>query len=111
MCYCWSLPSDTLNISLQILYSAHHSGKILGINKQGSARILVNQAEIFRLRRRLGGSTVKTVVVPYSVAVLLGAAGLSVLYLDERATLILTAAVGVAMAAFLLWLARLPMES
>jgi len=63
-----------------------------------------------RLRRRLGGSTVATVVVSYAAAVVLGALGLVVLYLDPRTTVLVSAGVGAVVLAVLWWLARVPME-
>jgi len=45
------------------------------------------------------------------VAVIFGALGLVVLFLDPMSTLILTGVVGVVVASLLLWLALVPMES
>jgi hypothetical protein len=63
-----------------------------------------------RLRRRLGGRTVPTVLVLYGAAVLSGSLGLLVLFLDVRQTLILVAVSGVVGLAALVWLARVNME-
>ena len=64
-----------------------------------------------RVRRRLDGWTAGTVVVSYAVAVIFGALGLVVLFLDPVSTLILTGVVGAVAASLLLWLAFVPMES
>jgi UDP-GlcNAc:undecaprenyl-phosphate GlcNAc-1-phosphate transferase len=64
-----------------------------------------------RLRRRLGGSTVRTVVVCYGSAVVLGALGLVVIYLDPISTAIVTSIVGVLALAVLIWLGRVDMEA
>ena len=63
-----------------------------------------------RIRRRLDGWTEGTVVVSYAVAVVFGALGLVVLFLDPVSTLILTAVVGAVVLGFLVWLAAVPME-
>lgn len=63
-----------------------------------------------RVRKRLDGWTEGTVVVSYAVAVVFGALGLVVLYLDPVSTLILTAVVGVVTVSLLVWLALVPME-
>ena len=63
-----------------------------------------------RIRRRLDGWTAGTVVVSYAVAVVFGALGLVVLFLDPMSTLILTAVVGAVVLGFLVWLAAVPME-
>jgi UDP-GlcNAc:undecaprenyl-phosphate GlcNAc-1-phosphate transferase len=63
-----------------------------------------------RLRKRLGGSTTKTVLVIYAAGVVLGGLGLLTMYLDETVTIVLTAVVGVVVLAILVWLARVPME-
>ena len=63
-----------------------------------------------RLRRRLGGSTTRTVLTIYAAGVVLGGLGLLVMYLDENTTIALTTLVGVVVVAVLLWLARVPME-
>ena len=63
-----------------------------------------------RVRKRLDGWTAGTVVVSYAVAVVFGAIGLVVLYLDPVSTLVVTAIVGVAVIGLLLWLAMVPME-
>jgi len=64
-----------------------------------------------RLRRRLGGSTVTTVVTIYAAGVVLGALGLVIMVLDPRLTLILCGVVGLFIVVVLAWLARVPMES
>jgi UDP-GlcNAc:undecaprenyl-phosphate GlcNAc-1-phosphate transferase len=64
-----------------------------------------------RMRKRLDGWTEGTVVVAYAVAVVFGAIGLVVLYLDPLSTLVLTAAVGLTAIGLLIWLAMVPMES
>ena len=64
-----------------------------------------------RVRRRFGGWTEGTVVVSYAVAVIFGALGLVVLYLDPVSTLILTCVVGAVAVGLLTWLAVVPMES
>jgi UDP-GlcNAc:undecaprenyl-phosphate GlcNAc-1-phosphate transferase len=64
-----------------------------------------------RVRRRLDGWTAGTVAVSYAVAVVFGAIGLVVLFLDPMATLIVTGVVGVVSTALLAWLAMVPMES
>jgi len=63
-----------------------------------------------RIRRRLDGWTEGTVVVSYAVAVVFGALGLVVLFLDPVSTLILTSVVGALVLGFLVWLAAVPME-
>jgi len=63
-----------------------------------------------RVRRRLDGWTAGTVVVSYAVAVIFGALGLVVLFLDPVSTLILTGVVGTVVAGLLIWLAFVPME-
>jgi len=63
-----------------------------------------------RLRRRLGGSTTKTVLVIYAAGAVFGALGLLVMYLDQTTTIVLTAVVGVVVLGLLIWLARVPME-
>ena len=63
-----------------------------------------------RVRKRLDGWTEGTVVVSYAVAVVFGALGLVVLYLDPVSTMILTAVVGVVTVSLLVWLALVPME-
>jgi UDP-GlcNAc:undecaprenyl-phosphate GlcNAc-1-phosphate transferase len=62
-----------------------------------------------RLRRRLGGSTVATVVTTYVAAAVFGGLGLVVLYLDATTTVILTAVVAVVVGGVLVWLARVEM--
>jgi len=64
-----------------------------------------------RVLRRLDGWTAGTVVVSYAVAVVFGAIGLVVLFLDPLSTLIITAVVGVTVTGLLVWLAMVPMES
>jgi len=64
-----------------------------------------------RVRRRFGGWTEGTVVVSYAVAVIFGALGLVVLYLDPVSTMILTGLVGAVAVGLLAWLAVVPMES
>ena len=64
-----------------------------------------------RVQRRLDGWTAGTVVVSYAVAVVFGAIGLVVLFLDPLSTLIITAVVGVTVTGLLVWLAMVPMES
>jgi UDP-GlcNAc:undecaprenyl-phosphate GlcNAc-1-phosphate transferase len=64
-----------------------------------------------RLRRRLGGSTVRAVLVYYAAAVALGAVGLAIMHLDPRATIIVSAVVGVVALGFLVWLGRVDMET
>jgi len=63
-----------------------------------------------RLRRRLGGSTTKTVLVIYAAGAVFGALGLLVMYLDQTTTIVLTAVVGVVVLGLLIWLARVPTE-
>ncbi len=62
-----------------------------------------------RLRRRLGGSTTRTVLVIYGAAVVLGGVGLLVMYLDETTTIAVTAVVGIVILGLLVWLARVRM--
>jgi UDP-GlcNAc:undecaprenyl-phosphate GlcNAc-1-phosphate transferase len=64
-----------------------------------------------RLRRRLGGSTVRTVVVCYGAAVVLGGVGLVILFLDPLTTAIITAVLAVIVLAVLVWLGRVDMEA
>jgi UDP-GlcNAc:undecaprenyl-phosphate GlcNAc-1-phosphate transferase len=64
-----------------------------------------------RLRRRLGGSTVHTVVVCYGAAAILGAVGLVILSLDPVATVWVVGVVAVVVLAVLIWLARVDMET
>jgi UDP-GlcNAc:undecaprenyl-phosphate GlcNAc-1-phosphate transferase len=64
-----------------------------------------------RVRRRLDGWTAGTVVVSYAVAVVFGAIGLVVIFLDPVSTLVVTGVVGVTVIALLAWLAMVPMES
>ena len=64
-----------------------------------------------RMRKRLDGWTAGTVVVGYAVAVVFGAIGLVVLYLDPFSTVVVTAIVGLTAVGLLIWLAMVPMES
>jgi hypothetical protein len=64
-----------------------------------------------RMRRRLDGWTAGTVVASYAVAVVFGAIGLVVLFLDPVSTLIVTGVVGATVVGLLVWLAMVPMES
>jgi UDP-GlcNAc:undecaprenyl-phosphate GlcNAc-1-phosphate transferase len=64
-----------------------------------------------RLRRRLGGSTARTVLVIYAAGAALGAIGLLVMVLDPLATVAVTLVVGALVIAALVWLARVPMEA
>jgi len=64
-----------------------------------------------RLRRRLGGSTVRTVVACYGAAVVLGGVGLVILFLDPVNTLIVASVVAVIVLAVLIWLGRVDMEA
>ena len=61
--------------------------------------------------KRLDGWTAGTVVVGYAVAVVFGAIGLVVLYLDPFSTVVVTAIVGLTAVGLLIWLAMVPMES
>jgi UDP-GlcNAc:undecaprenyl-phosphate GlcNAc-1-phosphate transferase len=63
-----------------------------------------------RLRRRFGGSTLRTVLASYAAAVVFGALGIVVMYLDPRSTVIVSGVVGVLVLAVLIWLGRVPME-
>jgi UDP-GlcNAc:undecaprenyl-phosphate GlcNAc-1-phosphate transferase len=63
-----------------------------------------------RVRRRLEGWTAGTVLVAYGVAVIFGALGLLILFLDPLSTLIMTGIVAVVVSGFLVWLALIPME-
>ncbi len=63
-----------------------------------------------RLRKRLGGSTTRTVLVTYAAAAVLGGVGLAVLWMDPRTTLVVSGAVGAVVLGLLAWLARVPME-
>jgi len=62
-----------------------------------------------RLRAKLGGRTVPTVVTTYLLASVLGAVGLVVLFLDPLTTIVVTGVVGLFVCGFLLWLARVDM--
>jgi UDP-GlcNAc:undecaprenyl-phosphate GlcNAc-1-phosphate transferase len=64
-----------------------------------------------RLRRRLGGSTVRTVLVCYGAAVVLGGTGLVILFLDPETTLVVAGVVGVLVLGALIWLGRVDMET
>lgn len=64
-----------------------------------------------RMRKRLDGWTAGTVVVSYAVAVVFGALGLMILFLDPVSTLVITAVVGLTAVGLLVWLAMVPMES
>ncbi len=63
-----------------------------------------------RLRKRLGGSTVRTVIVCYAAAVVLGTIGLIVPFLDPMTTLIVSGVSGLLVLIALIWLATVPME-
>jgi UDP-GlcNAc:undecaprenyl-phosphate GlcNAc-1-phosphate transferase len=63
-----------------------------------------------RLRERLGGSTLNTVLVSYAAAVVFGSLGIVIMFLDPRSTLILTGVAAVVVLAILVWLGRVPME-
>jgi hypothetical protein len=62
-----------------------------------------------RLRKRLGGSTTRTVLVIYAAGVVLGGIGLLVTVLDPVSTMVVTAVVGVLVIGVLVWLARVAM--
>ena len=64
-----------------------------------------------RLRRRLGGSTARTVLVIYAAGVVLGCLGLLTTVLEPVATAVMTAVVAVLVVSALVWLARVPMEA
>jgi UDP-GlcNAc:undecaprenyl-phosphate GlcNAc-1-phosphate transferase len=64
-----------------------------------------------RLRRRLGGSTVRTVLVIYAAGIVLGGLGLLTTVLEPAATALMTAVVALVVIAVLVWLARVPMEA
>ena len=64
-----------------------------------------------RLRRRLGGSTTKTVVVIYALGVVSGSLGIVALYLQPFHTMILAAGAGFIALVFLVWLAKVDMSS
>lgn len=63
-----------------------------------------------RLRKRLGGSTVRTVIVCYAAAVALGTVGVIVPFLDPVTTLIVCGVSGLLVVIALIWLASVPME-
>ena len=64
-----------------------------------------------RLRKRLGGSTVRTVVVCYGAAVVFGGIGLGILYLDPVQTTVVIGVVGAVVLGILIWLSRVKMEA
>jgi UDP-GlcNAc:undecaprenyl-phosphate GlcNAc-1-phosphate transferase len=64
-----------------------------------------------RLRRRLGGSTVTTVITCYISAAVLGGIGLGLMYLDPMDTLVVCVVVAVAVLGVLVWLGRVDMEA
>lgn len=63
-----------------------------------------------RLRRRLGGGTVRTVLVIYAAALVSGALGVVVLFMSPRVTVIIVVGAAVVALIFLAWLARVDME-
>jgi UDP-GlcNAc:undecaprenyl-phosphate GlcNAc-1-phosphate transferase len=63
-----------------------------------------------RLRRRLGGSTVRTLLVVYSAAVVFGALGVAVLFTTPAQTIVVVVAAGIVTLAALVWLAAVDME-
>jgi UDP-GlcNAc:undecaprenyl-phosphate GlcNAc-1-phosphate transferase len=63
-----------------------------------------------RLRRRLGGSTARTVVWIYVVALGLGGLGLVIMRLDPVTTVWVVVGAALPVLAALVWLARVPME-
>jgi len=63
-----------------------------------------------RLRRRMEGKTVQTVLVIYGAAVLSGALGVVVLFVSPQTTVIIVSVAAVVALVFLLWLARIDME-
>jgi UDP-GlcNAc:undecaprenyl-phosphate GlcNAc-1-phosphate transferase len=63
-----------------------------------------------RLRKSLGGSTVRAVLVCYAAALVLGGIGLLVMFLDPRTTVYITVATAVVVLGALVWLGRVPME-
>lgn len=62
-----------------------------------------------RLRRRLGGSTVATVLTVYGLATVLGGVGVAVLFLSPLVTAVVAAVVGAAVVAGLVWLSAVDM--
>lgn len=64
-----------------------------------------------RLRKRLGGSTVRAVIACYAAAVVMGGVGLVIPFLDPMATVVVCAVVAVPVLAVLVWLAAVPMEA
>jgi len=63
-----------------------------------------------RLRKRLNGSTTKTLLWIYTAALLSGGAGILCLYLDARQTIILVGAAIFSAVVLLIWLAAVDME-
>jgi UDP-GlcNAc:undecaprenyl-phosphate/decaprenyl-phosphate GlcNAc-1-phosphate transferase len=63
-----------------------------------------------RLRKRLGGRTVSTVVITYAVSIVFGGLGLGVMFMTPRQTIVMTAVVAVVTLAVLVWLARVAMD-
>jgi UDP-GlcNAc:undecaprenyl-phosphate GlcNAc-1-phosphate transferase len=63
-----------------------------------------------RLKKRLNGNTVQTVVLLYAAATLLGGVGVLILYLDPMTTSYLVGGVGIVVLIVLIWLARVPMD-
>jgi hypothetical protein len=51
------------------------------------------------------------VLASYAAALVFGALGIVIMFLDPRSTVILTGVVGVLVLAVLVWLGRVPMES
>ena len=64
-----------------------------------------------RLRRRLGGSTVRSVVSIYLAAIILGGLGLAILFVNATETLVISAITGAVVITALIWLARVDMEA
>jgi UDP-GlcNAc:undecaprenyl-phosphate GlcNAc-1-phosphate transferase len=64
-----------------------------------------------RLRRRLGGSTPRTVLAIYLASIVLGGLGLAVIYLDAMTTVWVVGAVSVIVVGLLVWLAQVRMEA
>ncbi len=85
---------------------------VIVLRIRAGRKIYYGSADHFplRVRRRLDGWTAGTVVVSYAVAVVFGALGLVVLFLDPVSTLILTAVVGAVVLGLLVWLASGPTE-
>jgi len=63
-----------------------------------------------RLRKRLGGRTVSTVVITYAASIVFGGLGLGVMFMTPRQTVVMTAVVAVVTLAVLVWLARVAMD-